>query len=77
MKVMEIENPMVTGEGLPSDPQQAIAVFSCDYCNGEIFEGDSYIVYEELIFCGSDHLGEHLVKHDMAKELTAESEGFH
>ncbi|WP_017380725.1 hypothetical protein [Paenisporosarcina sp. TG-14] len=71
---MQIENPMITGVGLPSDPQQAIVVYNCDYCNGEIYEGDSYVVYEGLTFCGSDHLGEHLVKQNLAEELTAQIE---
>ena len=74
---MQIENPMVTGSGLPSDPQQAIVVYNCDYCNGEIFEEDICVVYEDLIFCSSDHLGEHLVKHDLAEEITAHTETSH
>jgi len=74
---MQIENPMVTGIGLPEDPQQASIVYSCDYCSGEIYDGDTFVSYEQFIFCSSDHLGEYLVKHDLAEELTADSDIYH
>ena len=74
---MNIENPMVTGVGLPEDAQQAEVVFYCDYCNGEIYHGDTFVAYEELVFCSSDHLGEHLVKHNLAEECTADADIYH
>lgn len=74
---MEVENPIITGEGLPEDSQAVEILFSCDLCHQEIYEGDSYIYYAGDIFCSSHHLGEHLLKHGLAEARIAKRNVFH
>ncbi|MFC4409774.1 hypothetical protein ACFOZY_04905 [Chungangia koreensis] len=74
---LEVENPMITGEGLPEEPQEEEILFSCDLCHQEIYEGDSYIYYAGDIFCSSHHLGEHLLNHGLAETRIAKRKVFH
>lgn len=68
---IDVENPVVTGEGLPEDPQAIEVLLSCDLCHREIYEGDAYFFYSGDIFCSTHHLGEHLLKHGLAESRIA------
>jgi len=74
---MDVENPMITGEGLPEDAQIVEALFMCDLCHQEIYEGESYIYYAGDIFCSTHHLGEHLLKHGLAESRIAKKRVVH
>ena len=74
---MVVENPLITGEGLPEDQQVAEVLFSCDLCHQEIYEGDAYIFYTGDIFCSTHHLGEHLLKHGLAETRIAKRNMVH
>lgn len=74
---MDVENPIVSGEGVPEDLQSEKPVFLCDLCRQEIFEGDTYIHYSGDIFCSTHHLGEHLIKQGLAEERVASNRLVH
>ena len=76
-RVSEVENPVVTGVGLPNDEQLSEVALTCDLCKGEIYEGDEYVNYLGDIFCSSHHLGEYLIKQGLAESCIVGKKIFH
>lgn len=54
--------------GLP-DPQEARIVGKCEQCKYEIFEGNEVIRYEDLMFCDTFCLQEHLLENTDYEEV--------